>query len=212
MPEDNRGNPQRKRDGGLLIVIEGIDGSGKSTLAKGLYEHLNQKGLSCIHTFEPTNGPWGKRLREGFLKKVRPSAREELEMFIKDRMEHVKKVILPALKNGQIVICDRYYLSTMAYQGARGLDVDKIRQENEAFAPRPDLVILLEIEPEKAARRIKHGRGESLNNMEEIDYLKKVSNIFSRMDQPFIKRLDASCPEKQLLEKAIELVEPLIAM
>ncbi len=195
-----------ERTKGCLIVIEGIDGSGKTTLAKRLYERLKEKGLPVIFTFEPTNGPWGRKLRQGFMAAARPSPEDELALFMKDREQHVREVLLPALEQGKIIICDRYYFSTMAYQGARGLDPEEIRKTNETFAPKPDLVILMVISPEEGIKRIKSGRGEDPNNMERLDYLRKVSDIFSGLDDPFIRRLDASRPQGELEEQALRWV------
>ena len=189
---------------GHLIVIEGIDGSGKTTLARELSRRLAGEGLPVLFTFEPTSGPWGQRLRRGFASEQRPSPEEELDLFMKDRRSHVKGVLRPALDAGKVIICDRYYFSTMAYQGARGLDPAQIRKANEAFAPLPDLVILMEIPPEEGIKRIRTCRGEDPNNMEGLDYLKRVSEIFSRLEGPFIRRLDASRPREELANQAFQ--------
>ena len=197
--------------GGLLLVVEGIDGTGKSTLAKGLAQALKAKGYDAVLTFEPTYGTYGKKLRESFKSKRRLSPEEELRLFTQDRMEHVKNLIMPSLGRGKIVISDRYYLSTMAYQGARGLDPEKIRKENESFAPVPHLAILLCLEPEEALKRITQKRGEVPNSFETLEYLRRVKEIFDSLDLPFLERLDASLPPVEILSKAMELVTPLVA-
>jgi dTMP kinase len=182
------------------VVLEGIDGTGKSTLAAGLYGRLVDEGYPAVLTFEPTNGPWGSRLRESFSQKTRLSQEEELELFMMDRKEHVERVVLPALDLGKVVVCDRYYFSTMAYQGARGLDVERIRMENEAFAPVPDLVILLQLTPESAVSRIREKRGDVPNNFEQLSYLRRVAAVFDGLDDPFIVRLDAAHSRQRLLD------------
>ncbi|MGB9712543.1 MAG: dTMP kinase [Dissulfurimicrobium sp.] len=190
------------RHKGRLIIIEGIDGTGKTTLAKALQERLARNGFDSILTFEPTDGPWGKRLRKSFSYSKRLPVQEELDLFIKDRREHVAGLILPALGSGKIIVCDRYYFSTMAYQGARGLDPDKIRHENEAFAPLPDLMFILELDPAVALRRICEKRGNQPNNFEEIDYLKRVAAIFKGLSDPFIERLNAGRPQDEIIAAA----------
>src|SRR3990172_628978 len=101
---------------GLLVVIEGIDGSGKSTLAAALKEYLQGRGIPVVASKEPTDGFWGKRIKSlrymGEMENgdaQRPvTPREELELFINDRKEHVEKVIKPALKEKKLVLLDRY--------------------------------------------------------------------------------------------------------
>ena len=195
---------------GRLIVIEGIDGVGKSTLARNIYLRLEHRGLPAVLTFEPTDGYWGKMLRRSFSAAGRLTSEEELELFLKDRQEHVRDVIRPSLDQGKIVVCDRYYFSTMAYQGARGLDPETIRETNEAFAPRPDLLLLLELDPDAALRRIKEGRGETPDNFEQLEYLKKVAGIFRDISFPFIIRIDASLCSDELLTAAWEKVSEIV--
>src|SRR5690606_29927239 len=104
---------------GLFIVLEGIDGTGKSTQAVRLGEWFSRAGHEVLISREPTDGPWGRKLRESAAT-GRLSADEELECFLEDRRQHVRELIEPALREGKVVILDRYYFSTMAYQGARG--------------------------------------------------------------------------------------------
>ena len=118
---------------GLLIVIEGIDGSGKSTLARGLAERLRALGRHVIETREPTDGPDGQKIRTLAASGQRDqiSAEEEFALFHRDRTEHVKSLIRPSLAAGHVVIQDRSYFSTMAYQGQRGIPLKEIRQRSE---------------------------------------------------------------------------------
>ena len=187
------------------MVLEGIDGSGKSTLANNLYLALKKMGRDCLLTFEPTRGKWGSVLRQSFLATKRLSPTEELELFRKDRRDHLEKVIIPALKEGRIVICDRYFFSTAAYQGARGLDPEEILSECRLKALEPDLCLFLEIDPEEALLRIKHGRGEEANNFEQLDYLKEVARIYQKIKDGCIS-LDARLPTNRLTKKALEHV------
>jgi len=175
---------------GFLIAIEGIDGVGKSTQAHFVQERLQERKLCVIRTKEPTMGVWGQVLRDSALT-GRLSIEEEVEAFLKDRREHVETVINPALKDGHIVIVDRYYFSTMAYQGARGLDPDDLMRRNELFAPEPDLLVLLDIDPRLGLERIKT-RGDRANHFEKTDTLKKAREIFNSIRKPYLYRLDAT--------------------
>lgn len=166
---------------GTLITIEGIDGVGKTTHAKMLADFLSGRGLDVVQLREPTNGFWGKKIKNLTKHGRNVTPKEECQWFLKDRMEDVQNNISPALKNGKIVIMDRYYYSTMAYQGALGLDVNKIREENEKFAPKPDLVIILDVPPEVGLARITNNRKEELNYFETMDYQSKVRELFLSM-------------------------------
>jgi dTMP kinase len=177
--------------GGLLIVFEGIDGTGKSTQLHLLSEKLRQLGYAVLVTREPTDGPYGKKIRELFLDRGSVSQEEELELFIADRAEHVKEVIAPALADGCVVVCDRYYLSTVAYQGANGMSQDMILEKNKNF-PVPDLAIILEIEPAQGIHRIQNQRNEHPNSFEQEENLQKVAEIFGAMQQEYIKRINGS--------------------
>jgi dTMP kinase len=175
---------------GLFIVIEGIDGTGKSTQSKRLAEWFRSLGREVVLSREPTDGPWGKKLRESATT-GRLSAEEELECFLNDRREHVEMSIKPALAEGKVVILDRYYFSTMAYQGARGFDPGEIRLRNEAFAPQPDLLLILDLSVESAHGRI-GARGDTANEFEQRDTLSRCREIFlSLRDEPFACVIDA---------------------
>lgn len=176
---------------GLFIVIEGIDGTGKSTQVRRLGEWFEQQGREVVLSREPTDGPWGKKLRESAAT-GRLSPEDELQYFLKDRRQHVEEKIMPALESGKVVILDRYYFSTMAYQGARGFDPIEIRRINEEFAPVPDLLIILDLDVDTAHQRIGH-RGDSTNEFEKKDSLQKCREIFlSLKNEPFARVIDSS--------------------
>lgn len=178
--------------GGLFIVFEGIDGTGKSTQIDLLANDLKELGYSVVTTFEPTNGPYGQKIRQLFVNRAAASHEEELELFMADRRQHVEAVIRPALAMGKVVLSDRYYLSTVAYQGANGLDPDDILVRNKAFAPIPDLALILEIEPALGIHRIQKHRQELPNTFEEESNLHRVATIFSNLQEEYISRIDAS--------------------
>ena len=176
---------------GLLIVFEGLDGAGKTTQLGLLYDHMLQQGQDVVRLREPTEGPWGQRLRQLMVHGrggVTPAT--ELEWFLNDRREHVDQRIRPALNRKQIVLLDRYYFSTMAYQGALGCDPQDIQARNEAFAPPPDLLLLLDLPPETGWRRLTQ-RGTP-SHFERLDYLEQVAGIFDAMDFPYLRRIPAN--------------------
>jgi dTMP kinase len=102
----------------------------------------------------------------------------------------VEQNIRPALARGQIVVLDRYYFSTMAYQGARGFDPEDIQHRNEAFAPPPDLLLLLDIPPAQGLARLQQER--SPDNFEQLDYLQRVALLFDHMDYTYLRRIPAT--------------------
>lgn len=180
----------------LFIVIEGIDGTGKSTQVRLLAEWLRSRGREVITSREPTDGPWGKRARNSGVERL--TAEEELELFLKDRAEHVEQLIQPALEAGKVVILDRYYFSTMAYQGCRGFDPAAIRRRNEAFAPVPDLLFILDLEVDTALSRI-GARGDIANEFEKRENLEKCREIFlSLKDESFVRVIDSDAPMDQV--------------
>ena len=175
---------------GLLIVFEGLDGAGKTTQLGFLYDHLLRQGQDVVRLREPTEGPWGRKLRQLVAHgrgDVTPDT--ELEWFLNDRREHVDQCIRPALERKQTVLLDRYYFSTMAYQGALGYDPQDIRVRNEAFAPPPDLLLLLDLPPEVGWQRLNQ-RGTP-SHFERLDYLQRVANLFDAMDFPYLRRIAA---------------------
>jgi dTMP kinase len=168
---------------GKLITIEGIDGVGKSTHAKMLAEYLMDKGYDVKQLREPTDGVWGNKIKNLTKHGRDVTAQEECSWFLKDRREDVKNNINPALSHGNIVIMDRYYYSNMAYQGALGLDMNKIKAANEEFAPEPDLVLILDAKPEIGLARIRDNRKDELNYFETLEYQGKVRNLFLSMKE-----------------------------
>ena len=175
---------------GLFIVIEGIDGTGKSTQASRLGEWFRAQGREVVVSREPTAGPWGKKVRESAAS-GRLSPEEELEYFLNDRRQHVEELIAPSLAAGKVVILDRYYFSTMAYQGARGFDPSEIRRQNEAFAPVPDRLLILDLDVDSALERI-GARGDTANEFEKRENLERCQEIFlSLRGEDFVRVIDS---------------------
>lgn len=194
---------------GLLIVFEGTDGTGKSTQLQLLAKALQKKGFPVVVTREPTEGIYGRQIRELYANRQAVSLEEELNLFLADRQEHVEQLLSPALKSGKIILCDRYYLSTVAYQGAAGLDAEQILARND-FAPAPDLALLFHAPIQTGIKRITQGRGEELNDFEKEDYLRLVSTIFAKLDLPYIRRIDAARTIEAIHSDVLDLVQPFL--
>lgn len=206
------GAKPRKLQRGVLIALEGIDGTGKSTQAKRLAARIEAAGWPLVSTREPTGGEWGQRIRRMARRgrgEVAPE--DELDWFLRDRMEDVERVIRPALRARKVVVADRYYFSTMAYQGALGLDPTRIREMNEALFPRPDLVLLLEADPSVGLGRIARDHGRDAEAaFEEADYLSRVAALFKAFEDPAIRRVDASGSPDEVEARIWSLVGPTL--
>lgn len=196
-----------KLDEGILIAVEGIDGAGKTTQVELLRAALVAAGEVVIASKEPTDGPWGRKIRES-AQHGRMSADEELHAFIEDRKEHVANLVRPALKRGEIVILDRYYFSTIAYQGSRGMDVGALEEQMRELFPRPDVVLLFDARPEMTLRRIESLRGEVPNHFERLDLLTAIRKVFLELaaHDATILRVDAQQDVPAVFRQVIELL------
>lgn len=194
---------------GRFVVLEGIDGTGKTTLCAALERRLRAAGREVVRSFEPTRStPHGLRLRElAASGREGVTVEEEVDLFVADRTEHLARVIRPALDAGRIVLVDRYFYSTMAYQGARGADVAAIRRRHAAFAPEPDLLVLLELDVDEALRRITEKRGSTPDAFEGRDYLSRVKAIFAAIEHPNLLRLDARNSTQRMTDEVLAALE-----
>ncbi|MEM4246375.1 MAG: dTMP kinase [Candidatus Bathyarchaeia archaeon] len=154
---------------GLFIVLEGIDGSGKTLHSKLLHKKLVQEGERAALTMEPSRGEVGRLIRGLIADRKKKSAMIETLLFTADRLDHLSCEIEPLLRKGTTVVCDRYYYSTLAYQGAQGVDLDLIRSLNR-FARKPDLSFYLDVPPEVALARMARRRSifESRSLLERV--------------------------------------------
>ncbi|MBI2583086.1 MAG: dTMP kinase [Candidatus Aenigmarchaeota archaeon] len=193
----------------LFIVIEGIDGCGKATQAALLASHVFRmaKDTNVSLTREPTGlSPASRRLREMLKKKDshRKYAGKFLKLWVQDRKFHIRKIINPALKASCIVISERYYHSSYAYQAAQGLSFDFISQIHKGM-PVPDLTIILDVEPEKAISRLsKIGNGR--DSFERHDFLKKVRENYIHLPEKLINENIIIIPAGGAVEKVFEKV------
>lgn len=190
---------------GKLIVIEGIDGSGKSTCAKNLAEKLNSINIKTIYTFEPTHSHYGAKLRDGMLSEDL-DAEEELLLFVKDRKEHIEYMIKPALEEDYFIILDRYFYSSIAYQGAKGIDINLIINMHKDFIIKPDIVFIFHLPIDIALNRIISKRGIA-DRFENETYLKKVDKIFHSFNEPFIYHIDTDKDIKIINDELFNILE-----
>lgn len=161
---------------GILIAIEGLDGSGKTTISKALVEWMRSRGFNAIYTAEPSTSPIGELIRSEIISsRIRRDSRIEALLFAADRLWHVLYEIEPSLNEGRVVVTDRYYFSSIAYQGALNVDIEWIRVLNK-FAIKPDVAIYIDVVPEEALKRKKKGGLKIL--FENIEYLRKVRQIY----------------------------------
>ncbi|MDQ7782226.1 MAG: dTMP kinase [Desulfomonilaceae bacterium] len=191
----------------LFVVFEGIDGCGKTLQAKMLAERLSREGFRVVLTAEPSDGPMGTKIRS---LDIRPTAEEEARLFTEDRRDHVNRVIRPALKDGRIVICDRYVYSSAAYQGARGIDPAKIISRNRSFAVPPDVIFLLEVPVETALHRIRAGRSGGFSSFEDKTGLEAVDRIYRDLKDPAIVRIDGTGTVESIHETILRILRGLI--
>ena len=189
-----------------FVTFEGIDGSGKSTQARLLADYLSSKGTKVFLTKEPGEGKLGEAIRNEILDRrdidIQPYA--ELCLFCADRAQHVRELILPKLKDGYTVICDRYYDSTLAYQGSgRELDPDLVFRMAVAssIGVEPDITFFLSIPVEQALLRLKD-RGKERNKMDEEPF-----EFHSRVEGGYRQLIEKGTPRIKVIEAAGSLEE-----
>lgn len=196
----------------MLITFEGGEGVGKSTLIASLADVLRKRGLEVVVTREPGSTPLGEALR-GQLLEVRQEIAplSELFLFLAARIEHVERVIKPALKRGASVLCDRFNDSTIAYQGAgRGVGVERARFfcEEATKGTTPHLTFLLDMPPKEAMARLK--RGKDRIEAESLDFHERVREAYLQVAKHDPKRvivIDASKSPGEVLTTALSYVD-----
>ena len=190
-----------------LIVLEGIDGCGKSTVAKAAAERLGER---AVLTREPTDSWIGRAVKEGDGSEMSPYT--DALLFMADRAQHTLEMA-ELVRRGRLVVCDRYYHSTVAYQTAslrrRGLgdNFDWLLDANTRISLRPDVTFLLVLPPERMPERISD-RGER-SRFEKLDFLREVAQNYERLAavDKTIVRLDATAPVDDVVLKVIEAVK-----
>ncbi|PIR02253.1 MAG: dTMP kinase [Candidatus Nealsonbacteria bacterium CG11_big_fil_rev_8_21_14_0_20_37_68] len=173
---------QKNPYAGKFIVFEGLDGSGQSTQANLLKDFLLEKNFNVILTKEPTqDSEAGKKIRKILDKKAGVQPLQLQKLFAQDRKEHLENIIIPALKEGKIVISDRYFFSSFAYGSASGVNLEWLIKINDEFLL-PNLTFILKVSPKICLGRIKK-RGDKITLFEE----KKKSGKFIKSCQSCLK-------------------------
>ncbi len=180
---------------GLFITLEGPEGSGKTTAAQRLIEELKNEGYDAILTREPGGSKIAEEIRNVILKKENTALDKNAEalLFAASRRQHLVEIVLPALKEGKIVVCDRFIDSSLAYQGyARKLGIDNVLNVN-LFATEgklPDLTVYFSLEAEQGLARIAKNTGREVNRLD----LEKVE--FHHLVCAGYEELLKRCPER----------------
>ena len=188
----------------MLINLEGIDGCGKSTQTKLLQKKLEELGENTVILKEPTNGPHGQKLWDVLHGKRKATNKEILDFFILDRKQHINEKIQPALDDGTIVLMDRYYYSSMAYQVAGGLDVEYVRNKHN-FAPDPDIVLIFDLPVSTALERVR-GHSEA-DEFEKEEHLEKVREAYLNLESDTLVRIvDSTRTPEEIFEEVWKLV------
>jgi len=187
---------------GVFVCVEGLDGCGKTTQTKLLVEKL-QKSHNAVYTAEPSNGNIGTFIRKGVLYGgKRSSCIAEALLFAADRVEHVENVIFPSLRQGRLVVSDRYVYSSLAYQGAAGLSLDWIQRVNE-HALRPDLAVFIDVEPRAVMHRLKPVKSVMENLKTQMD----VREIYLKfVEKGDLIRIDGNKPKHAVAEELNRVV------
>lgn len=200
----------------MFITIEGPEGSGKTTAVDTAVKKLEEMGYQIVRTREPGGTPIAEQIRNVILDKnnVAMDQRTEALLYAASRRQHLVEKVWPALKEGKIVICDRYLDSSLAYQGgARGLGIDNILQVNN-FATEgtfPDLTLLFDIDPKLGLARIAANSNREVNrlDLEKIEFHNKVRNTFLELAKRYPERfvvIDASQSREEVAKKTLEVM------
>ncbi|MBE6127621.1 MAG: dTMP kinase [Erysipelotrichaceae bacterium] len=205
----------------LFITFEGGEGSGKSSALKLLDERLRKEGYETVLTREPGGTPIAEEIRNVILDKAntKMDPRTEALLYAASRRQHLVEKVWPAIKEGKIVLCDRYLDSSLAYQGgARGLGIDNVLNVN-LFATEgtfPDLTLLFDIEPELGLERIAKNASREVNrlDLEKIDFHRGVRKTFLELAARYPERfviIDASQPLDKVVEDVYQTVKTRLA-
>lgn len=204
-----------------FITFEGGEGSGKSTVMKDVATRLTKEGYKLVLTREPGGTPIAEEIRNVILDKdnTKMDPRTEALLYAASRRQHLVEKIWPALERGEIVLCDRYLDSSLAYQGgARGLGVDEVLSIN-MFATEgeyPDLTLLFDLEPEEGLKRIEKNKGREVNrlDLEKLEFHKKVRDNFHALAKKYSTRyvvIDASKPLSEVEDEVYKIIKETIS-
>ena len=200
----------------MFITLEGPEGSGKTTAVESAVRKLKEMGYEIVRTREPGGTPIAEQIRNVILDKDNTAmdSRTEALLYAASRRQHLVEKVWPALKEGKIVICDRYLDSSLAYQGgARGLGIDEVLNIN-LFATEntwPDLTLLFDITPEEGLKRIAANASREVNrlDLEKLEFHHKVRDSFLLLAKRYPDRfviIDASKSREEVAKQTLEAV------
>lgn len=206
-----------------FITFEGGDGTGKTTQLKALENYLTARGLSCISTREPGGTSLGKLIRQVLLEagKQAIASPTELFLYLADRAQHIHEVIISAVQQGKIVLCDRHTDSTLAYQGyGRGIDLTLLRSLNEIASAgiKPDLTFLLDCPVEIGLSRTDQRKASSASGpnredrfeREDVEFHERVRAGFLELAHAEARRfriVDASRPGDEVANEIKKIID-----
>lgn len=205
---------------GIFITLEGPEGAGKTTILTMLHKQLKQEGYQVVVTREPGGIAISEQIRQVLLNKENTMMDERTEalLYAAARRQHLVEKVIPALKEGAIVLCDRFVDSSLAYQGyARGLGIDEVLQINE-FAigdTMPNMTLYFDIEPAQGLQRIHANSEREINrlDLESLSFHEKVREGYLSLANRFserIKVIDASRAKEEVFSTAKVLIEQYI--
>ena len=200
----------------MFITLEGPEGSGKTTAVEAAVKALEEKGYQIVRTREPGGTPIAEQIRNVILDKANTNMdpRTEALLYAASRRQHLVEKVWPALKEGKIVICDRYLDSSLAYQGgARGLGVDNILNIN-MFATEgtfPDLTLLFDLDPKIGLERISRNKDREVNrlDLEKLEFHNNVRNTFLELAKRYPERfviIDASKSQEEVAKDTLDAI------
>ena len=203
---------------GLFITFEGPDGSGKTTVCSEVFAKLKEDGYDVIHTREPGGIEIAEKIRKIILDPSNTDMDERTEalLYAASRRQHLVKKVLPALKEGKIVVCERFVDSSLAYQGyGRKIGFDEVLKINE-FAIEglfPDLTIYLDVDEKTGLKRIESRSFKDRLDLEDLELHHLVHEGYEKVLEVFkdrIKVVDAAKPLDEVIEKAYEIIKEKI--
>jgi dTMP kinase len=206
---------------GKFIVFDGLPGSGKGTMIKKTFEYLYDKSKdfdNILLTDEPTNGPYGKKVRELFkIQKSPDDLKEEIfKAFVDDRDWHIKEIIKPLLAKNFLIIGDRYKYSSIVYQTAQGNDFEKVFNAHKDFHS-PDLIFILDLPPSVGKERMNTDsstKRRETDNFREVEFISKLRegyiNLPKQLPNENIKIIDASKSKEEVFNQIKKHLDELL--
>ncbi|MCF7835632.1 MAG: dTMP kinase [Candidatus Marinimicrobia bacterium] len=209
----------------MFITFEGIEGSGKTSQIEPVAKYLKERGFDCVITHEPGGTEICKKIRQILLdsKNTNLCSKAELLLYMADRAQHIHEVIEPKLKEGKIVLCDRYFDATVSYQGfARGMGIGFVANLHKMILDdlRPDITFLFDLPVEIGLKRArgdiqkgKRGKEDSRFENEKMQFHEKVRQgylIIAKWQFPRFEMIDASKTEMMVFHQIIKILDERI--